>query len=101
MSFLEIASEISSASGPELPMQLVQPKPTRLKPSLSSSFCRPDLSRYSAPTWRRGGRVFFPKGWGWRLLAAAFLESGPAATITFGFDVLVQDVIAAITTSPW
>ncbi len=31
--------------GPELPMQVVQPKPTRLKPSLSRSFCRPDSSR--------------------------------------------------------
>ena len=29
------AAEISAGSGPELPMQVVQPKPTRLKPSLS------------------------------------------------------------------
>src|SRR5438309_504097 len=29
------AAEISSGSGPELPMQVVQPYPTRLKPSLS------------------------------------------------------------------
>ena len=28
--------EMSSGSGPELPMQVVQPKPTRLKPTLSS-----------------------------------------------------------------
>ena len=30
-----IAFEISGASGPEFPMQVVQPKPTRLKPILS------------------------------------------------------------------
>ena len=31
----------------------------------------------------------------------AFLASSPAATITNGFEVLVQEVMAAITTSPW
>ena len=35
-------------------MQVVQPKPTRLKPSLSRSFCRPDLSRYSRDDLRAG-----------------------------------------------
>jgi hypothetical protein len=29
------ASEISAGSGPELPMQVVHPNPTRLKPSWS------------------------------------------------------------------
>ncbi len=33
--FSLIAAEISGASGPELPMQVVQPKPTRSKPILS------------------------------------------------------------------
>ena len=33
--------------------------------------------------------------------SAAFLASRPAATITEGFEVLVQEVIAAITTEPW
>ena len=37
--------DISGASGPELPMQVVQPKPTRLKPIASSDFCRPAFSR--------------------------------------------------------
>ena len=31
----------------------------------------------------------------------AFYAKIPAANITSGFDVLVQDVIAAITTDPW
>ena len=32
--------------------------------------------------------------------STAFFASSPAATITAGFDVFVQDVIAAITTAP-
>src|SRR5262245_10582905 len=82
-------------------MQLVQPKPTRLKPTLSSSFCRPDLSRYSATTWLPGASDVFTHDFGFRPLAAAFFATRPAATITLGFDVLVHEVIAAITTSPW
>jgi hypothetical protein len=42
--------EISSGSGPELPMQVVQPKPIRLKPTLSRASCSPELERYSATT---------------------------------------------------
>ena len=49
-----IALEISAGSGPELPMQVVQPKPTRLKPSLSRSFCRPDLLKIFADHLRAG-----------------------------------------------
>ena len=82
-------------------MQLVQPKPTRLKPSLSRSFCRPDLSRYSATTCEPGASEVFTQGFALRPFATAFLASRPAATITLGLDVLVQEVIAAITTSPW
>src|SRR3954454_8286872 len=90
-SFLLLDSEISSASGPELPMQLVQPKPTRLKPRLSRSFCRPDLSRESATTWLPGASEVFPQGFGFRPRAAAFLARRPAATITLGLDVLVHE----------
>src|SRR5690348_6653294 len=93
--------EISSGSGPELPMQVVQPKPTRLKPTLSRSFCRPDLSKYSATTCEPGASEVFTHGFGFNPFATALRASSPAPIITFGFDVLVQDVIAAITTSPW
>ena len=31
----------------------------------------------------------------------SFLASNPAASITLGFEVFVQEVIAAISTSPW
>src|SRR5580658_3682859 len=100
-SFLAIVSEIASGSGPELPMQVVQPKPTRLKPSLSSDFCRPDSSRYSATTWLPGASDVFTQGLVVRPLAAALRATRPAAIITLGLDVLVQEVIAAMTTSPW
>ena len=33
--------------------------------------------------------------------STAFLATSPAATITKGFEVFVQEVIAAITTAPW
>src|SRR5665213_3963278 len=93
--------EISGGSGPELPMHVVQPNPTRLKPSLSRSFCKPDLSRYSATTCEPGASEVFTHGFTVRPLAAALRASRPAPIMTLGFEVLVHDVIAAITTSPW
>src|SRR5689334_442111 len=93
--------EISSCSGPELPMQVVQPKPTRLKPTLSRSFCRPELARYSATTWLPGASEVFTHGLAFRPLAAALRAKRPAPIRTLGLEVLVQEVIAAITTSPW
>src|SRR5207302_6718766 len=83
-----IALEISGASGPELPMQVVQPKPTRLKPSRSRSTWRPDLARYSATTCEPGASEVFTHGLTLRPLAYALRASSPAPTITFGFDVL-------------
>src|SRR5436305_8590959 len=93
--------EISSGSGPELPMQVVQPNPTRLKPTLSRSSCSPELERYSATTWLPGANEVLTHGFAFRPLAAALRASRPAPISTLGFDVLVQEVIAAITTSPW
>ena len=82
-------------------MQVVQPKPTRLKPSLSRSFCSPDFSRYSPTTCEPGASEVFTHGLTVNPFAAALRASKPAPIITFGLEVLVQDVIAAITTSPW
>src|SRR5947209_15122290 len=95
------ALEISGGSGPELPMQVVQPNPTRLKPSLSRSACRPDLAKYSATTCDPGASEVFTHGLTFSPFATALRASSPAPTITVGFDVLVHEVIAAITTSPW
>src|SRR5579864_6603317 len=96
-----IASTIASSSGPELPMQVVQPYPTRLKPSASRSAVSPALSRYSVTTCEPGASDVFTHGFGVRPFARALRATRPAATSTDGLDVLVHDVIAAITTSPW
>src|SRR5216683_3562481 len=96
-----MALDISGGSGPEFPMQVVQPYPTRLNPSLSRSFCSPDLARYSPTTWEPGASDVLTHGFTVRPRAAALRASSPAPTITVGFEVLVHDVIAAITTSPW
>ena len=59
-------------------MQVVQPKPTRLKPSLSRSPCRPALSRYSATTWEPGASEVLTHGLAFRPLATALRASRPA-----------------------
>src|ERR1700710_225287 len=92
--------EMSSCNGPELPMQVVQPKPIKLKPTLSSSSCSPELVRYSATTWLPGASDVVTQGFALRPLAAALRASRPAAISTLGLEVLVHEVIAAITTSP-
>src|SRR5438105_13722212 len=96
-----IAFDISSGNGPELPMQVVQPKPTRLKPTLSRSACSPELDRYSATTWLPGASEVLTQGLAFNPFAAALRAKRPAPISTLGLEVLVQEVIAAITTSPW
>ena len=81
-------------------MHVVQPNPTRLKPSLSKSFCKPDLFKYSPTTCEPGASEVFTHGLTVRPRAIALRAKSPAAIITLGFEVLVQDVIAAMTTSP-
>src|SRR3954451_5009018 len=95
------AAEISSGSGPEFPMQVVQPYPTRLKPSSSSGSSRPERLRYSVTTLEPGASDVFTHGWRCRPRARALRASRPAPSMTDGFDVFVHDVIAAITTWPW
>src|SRR5450759_5056529 len=89
--------EISGANGPELPIQVVQPKPTRLKPSLSSDFWSPEAERYSATTWLPGASEVLTQGLTPIPFAMALRASRPAPISTFGFEVFVQDVMAAIT----
>src|ERR1700722_19922998 len=92
--------EISSGSGPELPMQGVQPNPIRLKPTLSRSACNPELERYSATTWLPGASDVFTQRLAFNPFAAAVRASSPAQIRTLGLEVLIHEVIAAITTSP-
>ena len=97
-----IALEIGAGSGPELPMQVVQPKPTRLKPSLSRSLLQAGLVEIFGDDLRAGRqRGLHPRLRCQALARPRCGRAGPAPISTLGFDVLVQDVIAAMTTSPW
>src|SRR5688500_16665196 len=96
-----MASEIASGSGPEFPMQVVQPYPTRSNPSSTSGSSRPERSRYSVTTFDPGASEVLTHGFWARPRSTAFFASRPAPSITDGFDVFVQLVIAAITTEPW
>src|SRR6266480_7998765 len=100
MSFLTTASSIGCASGPELPMHVVQPYAARLKPSSSRYGINPVLVRYSVTTREPGASDVLICGLTFKPFSTAFFASRPAANSTPGFDVLVHDVIAAITTSP-
>src|SRR5262245_30939328 len=61
----------------------------------------PAALKYSVTTCEPGARLVLTHGLTARPRATAFCASRPAASITDGFDVLVQMVIAAMTTSPW
>jgi hypothetical protein len=52
-------------------------------------------------TCEPGAREVFTQGFTVRPFSWAFLATRPAAISTPGLEVLVQEVIAAITTSPW
>src|SRR5579875_3771214 len=52
-------------------------------------------------TLEPGASVVFTQGLRARPASTAFLASSAAPTMTDGLDVLVQDVIAAMTTAPW
>src|SRR5688572_8602313 len=60
----------------------------------------PALTRYSVTTLEPGARLVLTHGWTARPRSAAFLARMPAPIITYGLDVLVQLVMAAITTEP-
>src|SRR6266536_2503410 len=52
-------------------------------------------------TLEPGASVVLTQGLRARPRSTAFLASSAAPTMTLGLDVLVQDVIAAMTTLPW
>ena len=56
--------------------------------------------RYSVTTLEPGARLVLTHGFACSPFSTAFFATRPAASITEGFDVFVQEVIAAITTSP-
>src|SRR5262249_20168006 len=73
-----------------------------LKPSFSSAGNRPASCRYSVTTREPGASDVLTHGLdAVRPRATAFLANRPAPSMTAGFDVLVHEVMAAITTAPW
>ena len=86
----------SSCNGPELPLQVVQPKPTTLNPNSSKYFCKPDCSKISAVTLLPGAKEVLTFLFLLKPSSINFFAIKPAAITFFGFAVFVQLVIAAI-----
>ena len=81
-------------------MHVVHPYPTVLNPRASKSLSKPAASKYRVTTVEPGAKLVFTQGLRTSPRLKAFLARSPAPTITEGFEVLVQLVIAAITTEP-
>ena len=75
-------------------------RPPTLKPSFSRYGSRPAFARYSVTTREPGASEVLTCGFTLSPCSTAFLASRPAASSTPGFEVLVQEVMAAIRTSP-
>src|SRR5580698_9814969 len=81
-------------------MHVVHPYPTVWKPSFSRYGVRPALARYSVTVFDPGASEVFTHAGVLKPFSTAFFASNPAAISTEGFEVFVQEVIAAITTLP-
>src|SRR6185369_4610216 len=73
---------------------------TRLKPSFSRYGVRCAASRYCVTTREPGASEVLTHGLHWRPASTALRATNTAAIITAGFEVLVQLVMAAMTTEP-
>src|SRR3569623_616688 len=62
---------------------------------------RSALFKYSVTTFEPGARLVFTQGFTCKPRRTALRASSPAAISTDGLEVLVQLVMAAITTEPW
>ena len=78
----------------------MHPYPTVWKPSSSRYTSNPARSKYSVTTFDPGARLDLTQGLRRIPSSTAFFARRPAPIITCGFEVFVQDVIAAITTEP-
>src|SRR5262245_24605400 len=67
----------------------------------SRYFCKSAFARYSVTTFDPGARLVLTQGLRVSPSSTARFATRPAAIITLGFEVLVQLVIAAMTTDPW
>ena len=93
--FFSISFETLSSKGPEFPIQVVQPYPTILKPSLFKKTCKPALSKYSLTTLLPGAKDVFTHQGTFKPSSTAFFAIKPDINKTIGFEVFVQLVMAA------
>src|SRR5882757_9803650 len=100
-SFFTITSLSSAVRSPELPMQVVQPYAATLNPSFSRYGNSPVRCRYSVTTREPGASEVLIWAGTDSPASTAFLAIRPAASRTLGLLVLVHEVIAAISTSPF
>src|SRR2546422_11765795 len=91
MSFLTTASSIGCASGPELPMHVVQPYAARVKPSFSRYGSNPALPRYSVTTREPGASDVLMCGLAVRPRSTALFASRPAAGRAPGVEGFVHE----------
>jgi hypothetical protein len=71
-----------------------------VNPNLSRASVTPANSKYFVTTPLPGDKLVLMYGLTDNPLLTAFYARIPAASITSGFEVFVQDVMAAITTEP-
>ena len=82
-------------------MQVVQPYPTSVEVELVQVGRKAGVVEVrSVTTFEPGARLALTQGLVLRPFSTAFFARIPAATMTDGFEVLVQLVMAAITTEP-
>src|ERR1700684_3103684 len=94
------SASTAGRSGPELPMQVMQPKPATAKPSAASGPASPAAARESGTAREPGESDALTHGLLARPRATAFLATRPAVISSPGLAVLVQLVIAAMATAP-
>src|ERR1700712_1166508 len=95
-----ISCWITGSSAPDIPLQVVQAKPTTPNPSCSSSLVSPASSRYIATVLEPGASEDLTHGLRVRPSLLALRASSPAAMTLRGLLVLVQLVMAAMITAP-
>ena len=92
---------MASERGPELPMQLMQPKPQVKKPSWRKGSVSPARSSRSSVARLPGAKMVFTQGAGASPRSAALRAMRPVASIMAWSVAVVQLVTAAMAMAPW
>ena len=71
-----------------------------MKPKSSKYCCNPESLKYPVTTFEPGASDVLTNSGTFNPFSTAFLATKPAPNITYGLEVLVHEVIAAIAISP-